>query len=249
VGTATQTTAVMEITLPEMYQELPYDNEDYLQCPRCKHVDHKENWNTDGYYDIPDLIRHLHLLNPDAIRVGEETSTSGTLYRMLRLEVAEHSKFKCSECSRLWTEEQLNIVTKWDCSNCGETWDAAHDALTCCYGECHFDQCSHRDGIRVEADSGGAYHPLRGYRMGSSTFFKCFCRRDEEWCGNFVCVVCHNYVQTEAQVAAHRCEGLRSGTPVFSDGVYRGTAECFCEAGFCCELHQRHKRGHILCWK
>jgi hypothetical protein len=249
MGTATLTTAVMDITLPEMYQDLPYENNDYWSCPDCKNTEYYENWNTSGYYDIDNLIYHLQKMEPDAIRLGEELSEDGALYTVLRQNVQEHSKYKCDYCGKLWDEEQLIKLLKWDCANCGEVWDECHDALCCCYGVCQHDQCTHRDGIKVEADEKGAYHPLRGHRMGVSYFFKCYCRRDEEHCGKFVCVICHEFVDTEANIPVHRCEGLRSPTPVIGDGVYRGTVECFCEAGFCCELHDIHREGHMLCWR
>jgi DNA-directed RNA polymerase subunit RPC12/RpoP len=246
--TATKHTAIMTITLPEILHDLPYESEDYWKCPGCGSVDYYENWNSVGYYDIPNFIMHLEQLDDDELKVGEELDRHGRLFLMLRQDVTEHSKYKCDNCGNLYDQDDLGTAPYWNCVNCGEGWDNCHDALTCCPGECTIDQCTHREGIKTLADDQGKYHPLRGEQL-SKTFFKCYCTGDENRpCGRYVCVVCHAYVYNEVEVAAHVCPGLQSPTPVFTDGTQVGP-DCFCEAGFCCHLHDRHTRSHpLLCW-
>jgi hypothetical protein len=244
---------VMEMVLPGMSADLPYHNEDYWSCPSCSYTQYYESWTTVGYYDISSLCFFLNRLDHDALKIGEELDEDKPLYRTLRDQVAEHSQYVCDNCSWTGQEDDLEKNVRYDCSACGENWEHAHDALNCCYGDCERDDCTHRDGIQCEYETGAAvYHPHRTDRMGQTTFFKCWCPQDQP-CGMFVCVICHESVNSEPAIVAHRCSGLKSGTPVIVNPanmnvVSPDAVQCYCAADFCCEMHNMHRNGHMLCW-
>lgn len=250
--TALSPLVVKDIFLPEQSADLPYVNEDYRACPNCGHFNHEDHWTTVGYYEIESLIHHLGYLDHDAIRLGQELDRHGALYKLLRDKVAEVSQWQCDNCEWRGTEGELTTLTRYDCSNDGENYETSHEALLCCSGDCYDDTCTHRDGItKMEGEDG--FHPLREDRMGRSFFFKCSCNRTENYCGAYVCVICHQSVFNEVEVAAHICPGLQSPTQVHVNPeapVVRDLApQCFCEAGFCCQVHDRHRSGHMLCWR
>lgn len=257
MGTATTLSplVVKDIFLPEQSADLPYVNEDYRACPNCGHFEHEDNWTTTGYYIISSLVHHLNVLDeqePDAIRLGEELNRNGALYQLLRDKVGEQSQWQCDNCEWKGPEEDLTTLTRFDCSNCGNNYETSHEALNCCPGDCYDDTCTHRDGItKMEGEDG--MHPLRGDRMGRSFFFKCACNRTEEYCGAYVCVICHQTVYTEVDVAAHICPGLQSPTQVHVNPdapVVRDLApQCMCGAGWCCQVHKFHTNEHpLMCW-
>ena len=229
---------------------LPSVSTNYWGCPSCEAVEYYENWETVNVYDYDSMVENINnALESNPLVVGDEER----LVKLLRDAVQENGRERCPNCSEVFDEDDVLRVTRYECVECGETWDTGHDALTCCASTCYDLTCFCRQGLEYEIRPDKTFYPKEFFQRGKSTWFRCRCDRfgDNE-CGWHICIVCHRSLsplEPSSAMEEHKCPGSPCPwEPVITvDGKPPSVPDCVCETDFCCQVHENHKRGHVMC--